>query len=87
MGEANISIASNSLHYGTMCFGGIRGYWEEGMTRIFRLEEHYQRLMSATKILGIPFSISYENFKDIIVNLIKKNNHKGNVYLRPMIFF
>jgi branched-chain amino acid aminotransferase len=86
MQDANISIASNSLHYGTMCFGGLRGYWDNGVMRVFRIDDHFDRLLNATKILGIPFTMSQDEFKRIIVDLIKKNNHKGHIYIRPIIF-
>jgi branched-chain amino acid aminotransferase len=52
---AKISIASHSLQYGMTAFGGFRGYYREGKARLFRLADHYERLMNAARILGINY--------------------------------
>ena len=58
--KAQVSIAANSLQYGTLAFGGIRGYFRNGKTTIFRLKEHHERLMNASKMLGFEYYIEYE---------------------------
>lgn len=84
--DANISIASNSLQYGTSCFAGIRGYHVGEKIRLFRLEDHYERFMNASKIMGFNFYIEYEEFKNIIEQLIVKNNPTTDFYIRPFIY-
>lgn len=85
--KANVSIAANSLQYGGLVFGGIRGYKvDENNYKIFRLYDHYKRLMDANKIMAFGYDISYEDFKNIIHKLIKYNTPKGNFYIRPFIF-
>jgi len=84
--NAKISIASNSLQYGTTCIGGIRGYLVDGKARVFRLEDHHQRLMNGAKILGLNFSIDYQSFKEIIKELILKNTPCTDFYFRPFIY-
>lgn len=84
--QACISIASNSLQYGTTCFAGIRGYHINNCIRVFRLKDHHQRLMHAAKIMGMDFYIDYSKFKEIIGELIAKNAPKGDFYIRPFIF-
>lgn len=84
--KAQISIAANSLQYGTLAFGGIRGYCRDGKISIFRLKEHHERLMNASKMLGFEYFIEYEEFKGIMGELIKKNEVKGDFYIRPFIF-
>lgn len=84
--EAKVSIASNSLQYGTTCFAGIKGHFRDGSIRIFRLEDHYHRLMNASKIMDMGFSISYEEFKAIFEELVNKNNPQTDVYFRPFLF-
>ena len=39
--KAQLSIAANSLQYGTLAFGWIRGYFRNGKTTIFRLKAHH----------------------------------------------
>ncbi|MBS0622654.1 MAG: branched-chain amino acid transaminase [Verrucomicrobia bacterium] len=86
LSEAHVSIATNSLQYGTTCFAGIRGYVKEGVVRIFRLADHHERLMNGAKIMGFNYSISYPEFFAIIEELVRKNDPKETFYIRPFIF-
>lgn len=84
--EAVISIASHSLQYGTTCFGGIRGYVINGEIRLFRLQDHYQRLINSIKILGIDFQLSWTDFLHIITELVHANTPESDFYIRPFVF-
>lgn len=84
--QATVSIASNSLQYGTTCFAGIRGYFKNGYVRIFRLEDHHRRLMNAVKIMGMQIDISYIAFQKIIEELVEANCPNTDFYIRPFIF-
>lgn len=84
--DAKISIASNSLQYGTTCFAGIRGYFVDGKARIFRLKDHHERLMNAAKILGMDFYMDYSHFQEIIGDLVAKNRPSTDFYIRPFLF-
>ena len=83
--KATVSIATHSLQYGTTCFGGVRGYYRNGKVSIFRLEDHYIRLINASKMLGFEFYISWDEFKNIVTELVKKNEIKEDFYMRPFI--
>jgi hypothetical protein len=43
--QATVSITCNTLHYGTGCFGGLRGYWNDDHRQLylFRVRDHYRR--------------------------------------------
>lgn len=84
--QAKISIMSNSLQYGTTCFAGIRGFLKDGKARVFRLEDHYIRLMNASKILNMQYFITFQEFENIILELIRKNNPQSDFYIRPFLF-
>ncbi|MFC1616276.1 branched-chain amino acid transaminase [Patescibacteria group bacterium] len=84
--KAKISIASHSLQYGTTCFGGLRGYYNDGDVTLFRMEDHYERLMNAVKIFGIDYQMSFGEFQEIIFELIKSNNPESDFYMRPFIY-
>jgi branched-chain amino acid aminotransferase len=84
--EANISIASHSLQYGTTCFGGIRGYFYKGKVKVFRLKDHYERLRQASKILGMETEFSWDEFRTMIENLIQANAPGEDFYIRPFLF-
>lgn len=84
--QARISIASNSLQYGTTCFAGIRGYFREGEVRIMRLKDHHERLMHASKIMGMDFFIPFEEFKEIMAGLVQANAPETDFYIRPFLY-
>jgi len=83
--DAKVSIMTNALQYGTAFFGGIRGYYnaERGFVSFFRIDDHIKRFLSASNILGCKFPYSQDELKQIILDLIAKNQPKANVYLRP----
>lgn len=84
--KATVSIAANSLQYGTTCFGGIKGVFRKGKRAIFRLKDHHERLMNASQILGMGFSIDFSAFEGIIRELVHKNQPEEDFYIRPFIF-
>ncbi len=54
LAQANINVMTHAFNYGTGCFEGIRGYWNEADQQlyVFRLREHYARLARSARILG-----------------------------------
>lgn len=84
--NATLSIASQSVQYGMTCFAGIRGYKREGSIRIFRLEDHFNRLKNGAKIMGWKIEESYTSFKSAITELVIKNRPDGDFYLRPFLY-
>src|SRR5690349_17218502 len=64
--EAKIDLYSQSLHYGYSVFEGIRSYKTvNGDARIFKEEEHYERLSNSAAATNIPFEYSVEELIDI----------------------
>ncbi|MCX8514964.1 MAG: branched-chain amino acid transaminase [Burkholderiales bacterium] len=86
--NAKISIMTNALQYGTGVFGGIRGYYnsEKNFISIFRLKEHYTRLLASIKILGCDFDYSVDQLCEITIELIRQNQIKKNTYCRPFAY-
>lgn len=84
--QAQIGLASTSLQYGFNVFCGIRGYHIKNNNYIFRLEDHFNRFMDANKIMNFGVKITFEEFKDIIFALVKKNNISEDFYIRAFIF-
>ncbi|MGL5917331.1 MAG: aminotransferase class IV [Culicoidibacterales bacterium] len=84
--EAGVSLAANSLQYGSLVFAGIRGFVYADGIRIFRLRDHWERLMNAAKIMAFDFYLEFEEFAAIMKALVKKNNPQGKFYIRPFIF-
>jgi len=82
--EARTNLYAQTLHYGYGVFEGIRSYATDGVTRIFKAEEHYQRLIRSCKLLGIPFGYSVEELTDISYNVLEANSFE-DAYLRPLV--
>src|SRR5579863_9591981 len=83
-----ISVRAHGFAYGTGCFEGIRGYWNEEQQQmyLFRLREHYERLLRSCKILQIALPHSVDQLIEISLELIRRNNQRQNVYLRPVAY-
>ena len=86
--DAKISIATQSLHYGTAAFGGMRAVARNGQILLFRLENHTKRLAQSAKFLG--FSITQKEIETKIVEFCElnfaKNPNLSNFYIRPLVY-
>ena len=84
--DAKIHILTHTLHYGNAVFEGTRAYQTEDGLAIFKLEEHCKRLYNSAKIVAIKPNMDYEAVKQAHIDLLKANDFKDNVYLRPLIY-
>jgi branched-chain amino acid aminotransferase len=86
--NANVNIQTHALHYGTAVFEGIRGNWntKNDSMIIFRLREHYERLIRGTRILLIDIPYDVDELCDITTDLVHKSGYKQDVYIRPIAY-
>ena len=86
--DSKVSVMTHALHYGTAVFEGIRGNWneEKGVISIFRLREHYEMLLRGCKLLMLDIPYSLDDLCDITVDLVQKNKHKSDIYIRPLAY-
>jgi branched-chain amino acid aminotransferase len=86
--EAKVSVTCNTLHYGTGCFGGLRGYWNEEREQLyaFRLADHYQRFLNSAKLLHCRLDYTVEQLVDITVQLLQAEGWRQNCYIRPLAY-
>ncbi len=84
--EAKVHILTHTLHYGNGAFEGTRAYQTEEGLAIFRLQDHTKRLLNSAKILKLDVPYTQEELEDVQIELLRKNEFKGNVYLRPLIY-
>lgn len=86
--QVNISTRCKALNYGLGCFEGIRAYWneEEKQLYVFKLAEHYIRLHQSCKSIHIKLPYTVEELCNITVELLKANNFRTTVYIRPLAF-
>jgi len=83
-----ISVHTHGFAYGTGCFEGIRGYWneEDQQVYLFRLREHYERLLRSCKVLQIALPYTVDQLIDISVELVRRNDHHGDIYIKPIAY-
>lgn len=88
MGDAKVSIATHALHYGTACFEGIRGYWNEDQQQLYllKLREHYERMADSWKVLRMDPKESVDDLCNITVELVRKHGFRQDVYVRPITY-
>ena len=86
--DAKLSVQTHAFQYGTSVFGGIRGYYNPNLENlfVFRIKDHFERLIQSTKIVQLKTDITSEKLTDITLNLLKQCGYKQNVYLRPIIY-
>lgn len=86
--EISISIRSKAFNYGLGCFEGIRAYWDDDSVQLycFRLKEHYDRLLQSCKSLYINIPYTSDELCDMTIELLKKNEFKTSVYIRPVAY-
>jgi len=87
-GQAKVGVLTHALNYGTAAFGGLRGYWnaETKQLYLFRPLDHYHRLLNSAKLLCMEFNHTPESLTQITVDLLKKEGHRQDVYVRPLVY-
>ena len=88
LSEAKVGIMTHALHYGTGVFEGIRGNWnsQAGRIYIFRLREHYERLLQGCRLLMLDIPYSLEDLCNITVELVERSGFAEDVYIRPLAY-
>ncbi|CAA6808656.1 MAG: Branched-chain amino acid aminotransferase (EC [uncultured Campylobacterales bacterium] len=84
--DAKVHALTHTLHYGNGVFEGTRAYKTDKGLAIFRLEEHTQRLMNSAKIVQIVPNFTKEELIEAQIELLKSNDFKSNVYIRPLVY-
>lgn len=83
--DAHTDLYSQTLHYGYGVFEGIRSYQTVNGVKLFKAYEHFERLRSGCKLIGIPFDFDTEELTQVSYQLLQKNN-LTDAYVRPLIY-
>lgn len=85
--EANLSIATHALHYGTGAFGGLRGIPDPqnpAQILLFRLDRHCLRLSQSARFLH--FDLPADKIEHTIREFVQKNRPQTSFYIRPFVY-
>jgi len=84
--HATVSVRSRALNYGLGCFGGIRGYLADDGKEVFvfRLDAHVKRLADSCRVLYLRLPGDIRQVSDIIIELLRRNDVRHDVYIRPL---
>src|SRR5438046_4088443 len=87
-GDARLGLMTHALHYGTWVFEGIRRYWSPEHEQLFvlKLREHYRRMQNSVKVLTLKIPITLDELASTTIELIRRNNSRQDVYIRPLAF-
>ena len=88
LGEANVSIMTHAFMYGTATFEGIRAYWnaDEGKLYGLLLRAHVERIRQSCRILLMKDVPSVDELTRLIVETIRRNGFREDVYVRPSFY-
>lgn len=88
LSEAKVGILTHGFSYGTACFEGIRGYWneEQGQLYMFRVREHYERLHDSSRVLMIDLNLSPDDLVNLTAELLRGSGLREDVYIRPSAY-
>jgi len=86
--EAKIGILTHALHYGTACFDGIRGNWNQKQQQLylFRVKEHYARMHKGCRILRMNLPYSVDELCRLTMKVVEKSGYQEDVYIRPLAY-
>jgi branched-chain amino acid aminotransferase len=82
--DAKANVYDTSLHYGYAVFEGIRSYNTKNGVKIFKAEEHFERMEFSAKAIGIPYPYKNEELIEIAYEVLRRNN-LADAYLRPIL--
>ncbi len=84
--DATIPVMTHGLQYGTGVFEGIRGYGYDDNVYIFRLSEHFERLLESARICDIECAYTAQQLENACIELVRENKIKQDCYIRPIVF-
>ncbi len=86
--QAKVDVRTHALNYGSGCFEGIRGYWneEEGQMLVFKLHEHFERFLHSCSILFIKLPYSADELVELTLELLRREEFEEDAYVRPLAY-
>jgi len=86
--DVKLGLMTHALHYGTGVFEGIRAYWNPKKEQLFLLQPvaHYERMKRSANVMRMTLPHSTEELVNFTLELLRRNEFKSDVYVRPLIY-
>ena len=83
-----VSVLSPSFQYGLSVFEGIRAYRNnKGQLLPFLIDEHVNRIINSSKLLGIKINFTFLDIKKDIEIMLGNNCNFQDIYIKYIICF
>ncbi len=86
--DAKINVLAPTSQFGLNVFEGIPCYWNEDQKQlyVFRLEDHYDRLLRSAKLIQINCPYTKEDLRKALLDVVKANEYDENLSVRQTLF-
>ncbi|MGV9245450.1 branched-chain amino acid transaminase [Streptomyces sp. NPDC003710] len=85
--QAQVSVTTQALQYGTGVFEGIRAYVQaDGGLAVFRGHDHYLRFLRSSRTLRIDVGLDAEQLCEVTAELLRRIGPTTDMYVRPLAY-
>ncbi len=86
--DANVSVMTHALNYGTAVFEGVRAYWnaDEGQLYALDILPHFERIIRSASVLFMAVPYTPQQMADATLELLRRDGLQEDVYIRPLIY-
>jgi branched-chain amino acid aminotransferase len=86
--DVHLGLMTHALHYGTGVFEGIRAYWNPKREQLYLLQAapHYDRMRRSANVMRMRLPHSTEELVNFTLELLRRNEFKSDVYVRPLLY-
>lgn len=82
--DCTVHLLSHSMQYGSAIFEGVRCYKTPNGPAIFRLREHFDRMMGSCKVYRMDIKFTMDELVEAAKETVRRNRMEA-CYLRPMV--
>ena len=86
--HAQMPVMSTACRSGVNVFEGLRAYWNDGDSTlyVFRMREHYQRLLDSMRIMQIERPESLEEMEGLLLDTLRANEFRTDVHIIHTVY-
>ena len=86
--HAQMPVMSTACRSGVNVFEGLRAYWNDGDSTlyVFRMREHYQRLLDSMRIMQIERPESLEEMEGLLLDTLRANEFRSDVHIIHTVY-